>query len=36
MEENQTPTTVTPDDCYNKLNEIAQLLQKIASALGVK
>ncbi|WP_268878303.1 hypothetical protein [Arcobacter ellisii] len=38
-EDTQTPTesaTPTADDCYNKLNEMVQLLQKIASVLGVK
>lgn len=36
MEENETQLPATPEQCYQKLEQMVELLQKIASALGVK
>lgn len=33
--ETETPVDLTPDQCYAKLEEMVQLLKKIASAIGV-
>ena len=33
--ETQTPIDLTPDQCYAKLEEMVQLLRKIATAIGV-